>query len=1183
MTSRLVMVTAVVVAALTTSQAMAATYYLRADGTAPNKTSATGCGSPSTAMNVLTHGWQSFSPGDRIVLCNEGGVFRSTLTPPSNGSDGSPIVYDGLGQAVISGADLVTGWTPHSGNIYRANLSGRPQQVFIDGSFGARKTDQGGLTRNRDWYWDSGTETLYLYDAGGNPDARSNPGIEAGQRDWVVTIGGRQFVTIVGVKIAQGNQYGIMSWVSSNITVKECVLEWNWLDGCIFNSDSGYTHIVLEDNVARYNGTNGISFTLSGGTSSDHIVRRNSCYENGRYQGSNFDYSHNWTGGIKVFGPGGTFDVLVEENHCYNNGYPGGPSGMGIWIDYASAPTAQSANVIRHNLVSGNQAIGIFIEASDHCHVYGNVLADNALGGEAGVFTNASIKVDARERATSNNNLIFNNTIAGGFHGIHVTTYNQQSGCAVSNNIVKNNIVVGTVDAALRTAYGGDNDGVWGAGNTYQNNSFGAEGPGFVRWGAATYDTYESWEAAAPGASGNIEGDPQLVPSGATSLYPSSGSPCIDAGENLGSDYDDGLRSISTWPNGVLTTDQDAYGSGWEVGAYVYEGASGPTNTPTPTPTRTPTPTSPPPATPTYTPTLTYTVTPTNTPTRTRTPTATSPPPSTPTNTPTPTYTSTPTRTPTPTSTVPPGSTPTYTPTPTHTRTPSSTPTRTNTPPPGSTPTNTPTPTPTSPTQPTPTPTNPPTPTPTATPEVPQDNTRTPTPTVPPARSVITVPVIARVDGVGGTPWRSDISVANREIRPITLRLVYQQSKSRVLQRTYQLGPYELLFFEDAVMTLFGASTGRGALTIEALESNRVPPAVMSRTFAMRPTGNFGQGVPAVSTTEDGIFFMPGLLHDDEYRSNIAVTASTTAKAAASFGLMRGTDGLVVSNVTRDIPAGQQMQWPIDQLFPDDVAPDLPMTVKVRLAPAGVAYASLADNVSSDAVTYVAKTPQTEWIIPIIARVGGAHGTFWQSDVAITNPSYKQVYVTLEYLPENVDNSEGGSVARILMGPMSSVILDDVVRRRFKIDEGKGALVVSSQSPIIVESRVYTPADEGGTIGHAVPPIPLENLDTSTVVLPGVRMTGGYRTNVGAVSGETETSIRFRLLDRDGVQLGETYADVPARSMRQWSIVKLFGDDLIDRPRPAGSLVVDCNADCFTYLVTVDNSSQDPVLFVPEK
>lgn len=50
-----------------------------------------------------------------------------------------------------------------------------------------------------------------------------------------------------------------------------------------------------------------------------------------------------------------------------------------------------------------------------------------------------------------------------------------------------------------------------------------------------------------------------------------STSPCIDKGTNLGSPYDQGLNPASIWPSNVSMLDQDNFGSGWEIGAFVYD------------------------------------------------------------------------------------------------------------------------------------------------------------------------------------------------------------------------------------------------------------------------------------------------------------------------------------------------------------------------------------------------------------------------------------------------------------------------------------------------------------------------------------------------------------------------------------------------------------------------------------
>jgi len=519
--------------------------------------------------------------------------------------------------------------------------------------------------------------------------------------------------------------------------------------------------------------------------------------------------------------------------------------------------------------------------------------------------------------------------------------------------------------------------------------------------------------------------------------------------------------------------------------------------------------------------------------------------------------------------------------TPTPTRTPTSTPSATWTPTATSTPTITPTPTATSASSNTPTPT--PTPTRTSTPtEVPGTATATPTrtptrtPTPPPLPGVVTVPVVAHLDGVGGTPWRSDASITNPADVPMAVQLSYQPSPDTVLSRSYDLDPYQTLLFEDIVKSVFGAGNGRGPLRIETLTKNLTEPAVSSRVFAEQEYGNLGQGMPAVTGLEAGTYYLPGLIHDGEYRSNVAVTASASGGLTAVFGLYRGNDGLAASGVERFIAAGEQKQWPIDALFPGKSKTGEVMTVKVRLPGPGVAYASLVDNVSTDATTCLGLAPAAEWIVPVVAHNPGKEETFWRSDVTVTNLSYSHVRLSMEYLPENTDSSAGGmTAADVILSPWSTWTFRDVVLSRFGISDGKGVLIVRSPDSIVVSSRVYTTTDIGGTTGHGVPAVSLDAFGTAPVIHPGVRATDGFRTNVGVVTGDTATAVRFRLRDQNGIELAERWVNIPARTVRQWAVDVLFGKD-VEMPDPVGSLIVDSGSEFLSYLVVLDGSSQDP-------
>jgi hypothetical protein len=418
---------------------------------------------------------------------------------------------------------------------------------------------------------------------------------------------------------------------------------------------------------------------------------------------------------------------------------------------------------------------------------------------------------------------------------------------------------------------------------------------------------------------------------------------------------------------------------------------------------------------------------------------------------------------------------------------------------------------------------------------------------------------------------------------PIDVLIRYQPSAVKVLSRSYRIGAYKTLLFEDVVKSVFNAGEGRGPVRVETVTKSVSQPVLTSRTIAERSFGNLGQGMPAAAGAEIGTWFLPGLIHDDNYRTNVAVTAAEASGVNASFELYRGNNGVVAWGVERFVAAGRQDQWSIENLFPGYSKPGVPMTVRVRLWQPGVTYASTADQHSTDAVTYIGKKAEYNWIVPAVAHNPGADDTFWSSNVAITNLGSSSALVSMEFLPEQTDNSGGGLTTNsMVFNARSTTVLEDVAFTKFGVEDGKGALVIRSTQQLVVSSRVFTDGPNGGTIGHGLEAVTFDALSMEQRVLPGVRMRNGYRTNVGVMTGESSASVRFRLRNQNGVLKAETWKNVPARSMRQWSVDRLFGSGLTQLPNPAGSLVVDSTNDFAAYLVVVDPSSNDPVLFMAE-
>jgi parallel beta-helix repeat protein len=529
-------------------------------------------------MSIHTLELHEALPGDRIILCHEGGLYRSALYLES-GSALSPIVYDGRGTAVVAASDLIVNWEYLGDGIYSAVVDVQPQQVFFDGAFGNRKENLEELSEDCDWYWTP--DVLYVFSATGDPNTVfTAPGIEAGARNVGIGLDGLEHVTIEGLTVRHANISGFRSWnPGDHLTVRNCVAEWNWHLGIDFSGTSPYEAIAIADNIVRYNGTGGIGFFGSGRNSR---ISGNYCYANGKYQSAEalFEEQHQWTFGIKLWEfQSDQRGNEVIFNECFDNGRESGSLnqgiGVGIWIDGVPGDS-QAPNFVRQNLIHDNRGNGVFIEISSNTIVIGNVLFNNATSDDGvNEFTPAGIVIDARVDWVSENNLVLNNTVVGGRCGFKMATYGW-SGCSVDNNVIANNIFVGATEHALLAVFGGDNNGLNGSGNVYEFNNLGQETPEFIRWGGDRLDTYETWETAYGQTPWSIEGDPLLAGPSFRSLYLSDASPCRDAGQNLGDEYGECLLEASLWTDALETTAQDLLGDGWDVGAYCFSSGSAP-------------------------------------------------------------------------------------------------------------------------------------------------------------------------------------------------------------------------------------------------------------------------------------------------------------------------------------------------------------------------------------------------------------------------------------------------------------------------------------------------------------------------------------------------------------------------------------------------------------------------------
>ncbi|WNQ11373.1 discoidin domain-containing protein [Paenibacillus aurantius] len=113
-----------------TASAAGITYYVAVTGSDTN----TGTSSTSP-YRTITKCAQVMAAGDTCVISS--GTYRETVTPANSGTSSSAaITFQAAPGAtvIVSGTEIVSGWSPYSGSIYQANLSwdmGKENQLFI--------------------------------------------------------------------------------------------------------------------------------------------------------------------------------------------------------------------------------------------------------------------------------------------------------------------------------------------------------------------------------------------------------------------------------------------------------------------------------------------------------------------------------------------------------------------------------------------------------------------------------------------------------------------------------------------------------------------------------------------------------------------------------------------------------------------------------------------------------------------------------------------------------------------------------------------------------------------------------------------------------------------------------------------------------------------------------------------
>ncbi len=216
--------------------------------------------------------------------------------------------------------------------------------------------------------------------------------------------------------------------------------------------------------------------------------------------------------------------------------------------------------------------------------------------------------------------------------------------------------------------------------------------------------------------------------------------------------------------------------------------------------------------------------------------------------------------------------------------------------------------------------------------------------------------------------------------------------------------------------------------------------------------------------------------------------------------------------------------------------------------------------------------PMTAGVIPVVAHLVGLNGSFWTTDLYITQADGSgaaQVRLT-------VLNPSGPSWTRDLALPAAGGAAEvrDVIRFvGAAIPDGKYVLGWDATQPVVVTSRTYT-AEGTRTYGQGTGSLaPGSGFGAGgTVRLPAPMDAGGHRVNVGvANAGGSEQRFTVAALDSTGATVHSWPLILAARSIQQLRVN--------EGGSGAGSVTVNCTSGCdgtaYAYMSVVTNSSND--------
>jgi hypothetical protein len=223
-------------------------------------------------------------------------------------------------------------------------------------------------------------------------------------------------------------------------------------------------------------------------------------------------------------------------------------------------------------------------------------------------------------------------------------------------------------------------------------------------------------------------------------------------------------------------------------------------------------------------------------------------------------------------------------------------------------------------------------------------------------------------------------------------------------------------------------------------------------------------------------------------------------------------------------------------------------------------------------------------VIPSVARLPGAYGSFWLTDLVLYNPAAEPVSIATRYVPNGADEAHA-RLATVQLNAGEIRLIRDAAFALFGIENGSGALFLDPQdrAAIVATSRTYTES-AAGTFGMGMGAIDVNAAASARFAqyFSGALQGADYRTNLVV----TDTSGRgtdVRLRATPTLSPAPEYAvtfGAPVGGQLQMNNVASW---MAFPSAESGALIFQpIRGEGIGSVIAIDNRTNDPSYFPPD-